>query len=415
MSNFENRLLYLSAALLWGFVIIKAASCPITWDESWTYFHYTQRWSDLLTLDYANNHILNSFLIRLSLLITGTHSEFVIRLPNVLAAGAYLAANLSALPTIRYRKTFFIIGIGFPFLFDYFALARGYGLAAGLIQTGLVIAFFRPIGKWSFVLFGLCFAAASLSSFPLAIASLVFCAFFIIIRITKQQFSLIHSCEKTVFWVVTTGLIITAIIALYCLRQVSLSAVGVFGSYDNVYVAVFRNIIYQNFGILAAIWLTPIILVAFVLFFISQIPHLSIRTILIIGTGVVAMGSICIISYLLHKPFPSARVLIPWYPLWTLGFLSLMEDIPLNSPFFTLPRIRIASSIVCGLIVISFIHRINFHTYQDWPTEDNVPSELAHAISEPKHCLTSNISQQHNYYLSRWFGPTASKQFPRCK
>lgn len=416
MNKWENRFLYLTAILLGSIVIIKAASCSMTWDESWTYIHYTRRWADLLTLDYANNHLFNSLLIRLSLLFTGTNSEIVIRLPNILAAIAYLAACLSMLPFVRYRKTFFIFQVGMPFLIDYFSLARGYGLAAGLIELALVIGFFRPVKNGSFILFGLCLGAANLTSFPLAIASLIFCAIFVILRVKKVPFALINSCKNFIFWSVIIELILTAIIALLCLEHVSHSDAGVFGSYDGWYKAIPQNIILQNFGAWEAYWLTPYILIGCALFFISQIRNLSMRSLILISVGLFSIGSICILSFIFHKPIPTARVLIPWYPFWILGFLSLLEDVPIHSKFFKPFYIQAVSCVICCCIALSFIHHLNFHKFEDYSNEDHIQSELAHAMSSPNHCLKPSIAAPpHDYYLLRWFGTFTPESFPRCR
>ena len=87
---------------------------------------------------YANNHILNTLLIKVFEIMFG-NSELALRLPNILSHIVYLVFTFKLFG--RYSNNFFIpffiLANANPYLIDFFSLARGYGLAIGLMSAGL--------------------------------------------------------------------------------------------------------------------------------------------------------------------------------------------------------------------------------------------------------------------------------------
>ena len=117
------------------YVIYKAFTNSFTHDESFSYNYYvnTSVW-DIITYkgpDIPNSHILNTLLMKFSQALFGS-SEFALRLPNVIAYCTYIIFSLLWL---RKFNNGFLLITGFiilnynPFILDFFALARGYGLA----------------------------------------------------------------------------------------------------------------------------------------------------------------------------------------------------------------------------------------------------------------------------------------------
>jgi hypothetical protein len=128
--------------LMWAAIAFRAANLSLTHDEALTWQHYTQgSWfTTLTTLGTAgsNDHILNSILIRLTTAIFG-NSELAIRLPNVLAFGLYAFGCWWLLRSLRLKLSFIWVAplVLAPFLLEWFALARGYGLATALFVVSL--------------------------------------------------------------------------------------------------------------------------------------------------------------------------------------------------------------------------------------------------------------------------------------
>lgn len=131
----ENLLYLLPGAACFIYIFIRALNVGITYDEAWT----TQIFVPLSVKDIlscalcdANNHLLNTLLIKLFHFI-GPDTVFCARLPNVLAAVLYLVYSYRIskfLPALPGFAVFILLSAN-PFLLDFFALARGYGLALG--------------------------------------------------------------------------------------------------------------------------------------------------------------------------------------------------------------------------------------------------------------------------------------------
>ena len=94
----------LTTAILFSISLIRAASTAITYDEAFTYLHYSQSITGFLQIGLANNHPLNSFLIYAATLLTGLkYNELVIRLPNLLAYLLYLAIAVQISKRFHYK------------------------------------------------------------------------------------------------------------------------------------------------------------------------------------------------------------------------------------------------------------------------------------------------------------------------
>ena len=134
----------LLSALCGIYIILRAWKIPITVDESTTAVIHVQR-TVLDTLFYTkeanpNNHILNTVGIKF---FTGIFDwwPIVVRLPVMIGAGLYLWASVmlsKRLSQSSWVRLFtFALLIGNPYLLEFFALARGYGLGAGLMMMAL--------------------------------------------------------------------------------------------------------------------------------------------------------------------------------------------------------------------------------------------------------------------------------------
>jgi uncharacterized membrane protein YgdD (TMEM256/DUF423 family) len=123
------------------YVVVRAWVIPFTWDESFSWLEFV-RGDDLWPKDVgtmsANNHLLNTWLMKLCKWGMGS-SEFSLRLPNVLAGIVYILSV--AWFSCREKNTFrqvavFLLLAGHPYLLEFFSIARGYGLANGIMLAG---------------------------------------------------------------------------------------------------------------------------------------------------------------------------------------------------------------------------------------------------------------------------------------
>lgn len=193
--------------VIWVYVIIRAGLVGITYDEAWTISDFVpQGWWDVITytsLD-ANNHLLNTLLIKIVHLLHGK-TLFWERLPNVLAGLTYIycAYRISvSFLSKYYGYMLFILLLINPFLLDFFGLARGYGLALAF-QIGAVYYLFlfakkkmQRLAFFSLAMGGL--AVLSNFSFLTFFIALLLClctVYFTIARDEKPVFFLLKSAS----------------------------------------------------------------------------------------------------------------------------------------------------------------------------------------------------------------------------
>jgi hypothetical protein len=136
-----NTVLKISIFFIFAYIFLRSILVCFTHDESLSYTILTGNESQLFT---ANNHWLNTILMKCCSLILG-YSEWSLRLPNVLAFGlyAYSIIKILQLSKLHYLTIWLAILVFFlnPFLLDFFALARGYGLGMGFLTFALYQGF----------------------------------------------------------------------------------------------------------------------------------------------------------------------------------------------------------------------------------------------------------------------------------
>ncbi len=130
---------------LWCFVWGKAMFTSITHDEASTWFHHQGSqffrclW-DANCWRSANNHLLNTLLWQQTTQWLGP-GELGMRLPNVLAHLVFLGSSGFLVWQLGHRLwpslSAFLLLNGNPFLLDFFALARGYGLCVAFVMLAL--------------------------------------------------------------------------------------------------------------------------------------------------------------------------------------------------------------------------------------------------------------------------------------
>lgn len=125
-----------------AYVFIRAWLIPFSWDESFSWIAFVRGddwWPEVNSEMAANNHLLNTWLMRLSELFFGS-SEFALRLPNLLFSLVYfITAYFFALREKKWylQIAVFCVLVCHPYLLDFFGIARGYGISHGLLLIGL--------------------------------------------------------------------------------------------------------------------------------------------------------------------------------------------------------------------------------------------------------------------------------------
>ncbi len=130
----------LPAVLAFAWVVVRAATQSVTIDEAVTYNLFVDGPPAAAWVAGANNHVLNTILIKVSTHLLGL-SPFTLRLPALLGALFYISGtcwlvNRIAAPGWRRTLVFACLVLN-PFVLDYLVAARGYSLAAGFMVCGI--------------------------------------------------------------------------------------------------------------------------------------------------------------------------------------------------------------------------------------------------------------------------------------
>ena len=137
LSRYIPSFLTFLAVLLFLYVALRAYLLSFTHDECYSYLQYVRKtWIVASTLDYTNNHLLNTWLMKISSTLFG-NSEFALRLPNLLFFAIYLFFGTKLMLKLKYPLLSFsgwILLSCNPFMLDFFSLARGYGISMGLLM-----------------------------------------------------------------------------------------------------------------------------------------------------------------------------------------------------------------------------------------------------------------------------------------
>jgi hypothetical protein len=127
-------LLVILSIALFTAALFKAGNSAITWDEAFTYFEFIRNshlWPGAGGGMAANNHLLNTWISFFFVSLFGP-SEFILRLGNLLFYLVYLMTSawlaLRSRSIILSLAIFSILNFN-PYLFDFFCLSRGYGMA----------------------------------------------------------------------------------------------------------------------------------------------------------------------------------------------------------------------------------------------------------------------------------------------
>ena len=142
-----NRIAVLGISIvLLILTIYKANTACLTHDESLTYnSFYDQDVLGVITyqnperpVDITNNHVLNTLGVQLFTSLFGV-SELTVRMPSIIALIIYLMAVWLLVKNLKEYLVIpaFVLMTCNPFLLDFFALARGYGIAISCITCSI--------------------------------------------------------------------------------------------------------------------------------------------------------------------------------------------------------------------------------------------------------------------------------------
>ncbi|MBU2019718.1 MAG: hypothetical protein KJ941_08740 [Bacteroidetes bacterium] len=133
-----KRLAYFLCAFLWTYLFIRAWFNEPLHDEIATYFFYIYQgdyWGDSMVVD-ANNHLLNS-IIGHFIYPFAKEQLFWYRLPSLLSLFLYFYATYQLCKLYKSELVGFLTFVALnsiPFIMEYFAYTRGYGISLGFFM-----------------------------------------------------------------------------------------------------------------------------------------------------------------------------------------------------------------------------------------------------------------------------------------
>ena len=211
---------YLVILACFIYILVRTIQIPVTHDEAGTILNFSTQsvWNIISYKDpIPNNHLLNTLLIKFSTGLFGMN-ELSCRLPNVLGGVLYLLVSFK-LSFLLFRSPVLRLSllrlmIANPFVIEFFALARGYGLSVGFM---LVSIYFLLQRKEKKLYTSLLFAAAAVYTNITQLNYLAPLIIIILYLAIKQHFF------KSRFILITSGimLLLGVLLAVPCLLYTS--------------------------------------------------------------------------------------------------------------------------------------------------------------------------------------------------
>lgn len=368
------------------YLLLRAWLVDPLHDEVATYFFYIYHgdfWGEFMVLD-ANNHLFNSVICHAIYHFFGDHF-FLFRLPNVLAFCIYFyyAYRLSFQRqdgALRWLSLLALTGV--PFVMEYFANCRGYGISL----AGFIAALFHLL-KYArqprlIDMLALMFAlAVSISSNASMLNTGLLVSGYLVVNalVNKPGKSghllLLIPFGAFLYFMVRFGLLLKASGALY------------YGNLDGLWDTTGASITkYTLFltGVPAYILvlvLTAILLVTWILFFFKADWKRKLNEQFFL-TNYLLFGNllaILLLALLFQVNYPEDRVGMYFIPLFIFGFTYLLDQYK---------TVRALKWILL-FFPLSFLWKMNLHTSVFSP-DDRVSSEFYQAVKSkirPEHSL----------------------------
>jgi hypothetical protein len=305
-------------------VVTQAALIPFTYDEAYSYLHYARSWHGFADVSIANNHYLNSFLMRLSSFFLGSE-PFVLRLPNVLSFYIYSAVAYWVSRKLEMAAFSFAALVANAYLLDFFSLSRGYGIASasGLFAFAVLYRSASPgfagvpnrvmAARWiSFVALAVSAAAFPPMAIPLIAATTIY-----IVRDSREQ---VLSPGKLLCY---ASLGAAAVISAWLLHSVNQPGLPPVYATRDIWMALASPL--QSYapdanhpGIIAAIFLSVVAGTSVAVVYLGLTSRANLEA---LGTSLLILMGAVFIPASIGWPLPFKRTFLPFVPVLILSLL----------------------------------------------------------------------------------------------
>ena len=340
----QKNYLKIICLIIATFLTIKAYITPFTYDEAYSYLSYV-RTNDLLTVNIANNHLLNTILMGIFSIFG--NSEFILRLPNLLSGFIYIYIGYRISTKLNNSLLILIFILLNPTVFDFLSLARGYGISATLNLLGIYIFLFSNARQK--YLFSLTFFwLSSLAIYTNLIT--LFSFIFLNLIIEKKAFL---NLKKTLINIIYISLSVPIAFKLFEITQTSKPLFGRNINIDTV------ERIYTFFGFLKTYFVSSQLLnIIFLIIFLFVIKNMeqSLNSKFLISLFIITLLCLILIPLIFNRPLPVERLLIPFIPLFQISVCFVFTNI----------KNKLVISLLSFLLILNFSINLDLNTSIYW-------------------------------------------------
>ncbi|MBL7929786.1 MAG: hypothetical protein JNL47_10010 [Bacteroidia bacterium] len=417
MNQWRRLVLAAFCAILLVLSFLKASMAPITWDEAFTCIEFISTGKLYPGAGggmAANNHLLNTWLSYTFTRIFGIN-EINLRLGSILFFGVYLTAtSWFALRAKNFTVSFSVFALlSFnPYLFDFFCLSRGYGIAHACLLTSVVCIYRYNLSgeaKWLNRMLGAALAGMLAGAMLLPAFTLLYVTVFLLVPMVndlrygklKWTTALRNSLKRTplfIHMIFISALIVG--VAYFILLQ-NFNAFlfgGKNGVMQDMLLSMIVNSAYHSGNSVLLYSLSATIL-ALILFLIIRILK-NIRLYSTSAEGKTAIVLLLTISgiifshgilfILFSTPLPAERTALYLYIL-AVSIISLTLMAEKRTSLFQ----NLAYVMTGFLMMIHFISSYNLKTFHDWRADADAPlmiRDLSKVILSNKEKPYSSLS-----------------------
>ena len=340
----QKNYLKIFCLIIATFLTIKAYITPFTYDEAYSYLSYV-RTDDLLTVNIANNHLLNTILMGIFSIFG--NSEFILRLPNLLSGFIYIYVGYKISTKLNNSLLILIFILLNPTVFDFLSLARGYGISATLNLLGIYIFLFSDAKqKYLFSLTFFWLSSLAIYTNLVTLFSFIFLNFII----EKKAFLNL----KTMF--ISIIYISLSVPIAYKLFEITQTSKPLFGRNININIV---ERIYTFFGFLKTYFVSSQLLnIIFLIIFLFVLKNVekSLNSKFLISLFIITLLCLILIPLIFNRPLPVERLLIPFIPLFQISVCFVFTNI----------KNKLVISLLSFLLILNFSINLDLNTSIYW-------------------------------------------------
>lgn len=333
--RFNSNIFSITAVLVFIYLTIRCITVPISHDEAATFFHYIQAGKFIPYYAHfdANNHVLNSLLVYPLYKIFGS-DLFWLRLPNLLFFPIYAVFAYKLTKGISDNLLQLLTSLALitaPFLIEFFAQSRGYGLSFALLMGAIYclnkfLSSKRPSYQfltWVFAILALLANMSLMNTFLMFVAGI---GVFIVIKVRGKFL------KMNWIYFILLGVIpfIAATKFAFDMKEMQLLY---YGLGDGLVPVTVKSLLRHGFSTesMALAWaVSGIGLVASLTLIVPYLKNTLNQPSPGIVAGVLLLGNAIgaiLLNYLMEVNFPEDRIALYFLPLFILTFAYFIDFI----------------------------------------------------------------------------------------